>query len=503
MERWLRTLPPELLASRPLLSCALAAHCAFSFRVAEAEAILNNCRFGPGDNSAATRELQGWLLELRGWTARLRGEKERSAALLRQALEILPADSPIIRGGALINLGLVLEAAGDLAGAADAGSQAAREAQQSSQYTLWLRAMGEAGRCREIQGALNEAARLYHEAMERAREWSILHTLEAGMILAGLGRLSYRRNYLPAAAAYLAEGMERSHCAFAVTSPLSDVHCLFEMQRLQTARGNTAAAAALLQRLAESAGSMPGAGLDPVLALLRVRAEGAPAALAEDWLSGFEARALDPTLPPMPILESRIPDIRVLEILTWAQLRLAEGDTTPVVSRLERWLEAMVAQGRHGSALDLRALLATLYWEGGRREQAVAVLEPALALAEREGYVRVFVEAGAALIPVLRQAAAQGINPAFAGTLLAALGGADGVRVSPSRGGTPALIEPLSDRELEVLRLVAAGLRGAEIATQLFVSEGTVRRHLHNLYGKLGANGATSAVARGRALSLV
>jgi FixJ family two-component response regulator len=70
-------------------------------------------------------------------------------------------------------------------------------------------------------------------------------------------------------------------------------------------------------------------------------------------------------------------------------------------------------------------------------------------------------------------------------------------------GGAPALIEPLSDRELEVLRLVATGLRAAEIAAQLFLSEGTVRRHLHNLYGKLGVTSGTRAVAQGRALGLL
>jgi LuxR family maltose regulon positive regulatory protein len=116
--------------------------------------------------------------------------------------------------------------------------------------------------------------------------------------------------------------------------------------------------------------------------------------------------------------------------------------------------------------------------------------------------------AGPALIPVLRQAATQGIAPETVGKLLAALEEAGG---SPARArpGAPsgtissALIEPLSDRELEVLRLVAAGLANAEIAEQLFLAVGTVKRHVFNLYGKLGANSRTSAVARARELGLL
>jgi LuxR family maltose regulon positive regulatory protein len=87
--------------------------------------------------------------------------------------------------------------------------------------------------------------------------------------------------------------------------------------------------------------------------------------------------------------------------------------------------------------------------------------------------------------------------------LRAALGEAERGRRAPPRGGAPALAEPLSNRELEVLRLVAAGLPNAEIATRLFVAVGTVRRHVHNLYGKMGVTSRTGALARARTLGLM
>jgi LuxR family transcriptional regulator, maltose regulon positive regulatory protein len=182
--------------------------------------------------------------------------------------------------------------------------------------------------------------------------------------------------------------------------------------------------------------------------------------------------------------------------VTWARLRLAQGQTIQVLPRLERFLETLVRQGRHGSALPVRVLLATLYWQAHRRERAAAVLEPALALAAREGYVRVFLEAGGSMIPVLRYCAAQGIALEVSRQLLTAL-----CEREPSAGegyeeGACALVEPLSGRELEVLHMAAAGLSNQAIAGQLFLSAGTVKCHLHQISGKLEASSRFSAVAR-------
>jgi LuxR family maltose regulon positive regulatory protein len=151
----------------------------------------------------------------------------------------------------------------------------------------------------------------------------------------------------------------------------------------------------------------------------------------------------------------------------------------------------------------VRVLLSTLYWQAHRRDRAVAVLEPALALAEREGYVRVFLEAGGALIPVLRYCAGQGIAPKWCETLLAAFEERDPGSEVPGEGGAPVLLEPLSQRELEVLRLLAHGLSNETIAAQLVLSVGTVKRHLHHIYVKLDATSRISAVARGRDLGLL
>jgi LuxR family maltose regulon positive regulatory protein len=163
----------------------------------------------------------------------------------------------------------------------------------------------------------------------------------------------------------------------------------------------------------------------------------------------------------------------------------------------------MAQQGRQGSALQVRALLAPLHWEARRQDRAVAVLEPALALAAREGHLRVFLEAGSALAPVLRACAAQGIAPETVAKLLAALGGRPGSVAPVREDGASKRAGPLTGRELEVLRLAAAGLSNEAIAAQLFLSIGTVKRHLHNINDRLAVTSRHSAVARAQELRLL
>jgi LuxR family maltose regulon positive regulatory protein len=144
-------------------------------------------------------------------------------------------------------------------------------------------------------------------------------------------------------------------------------------------------------------------------------------------------------------------------------------------------------------------------------EPALAALQRALTLAEPEVYIRTFVDLGAPMAALLGQAAARGIAPNYAGTLLAAFDQGLGIRDqgSGASGLTPdpppptPLVEPLTPRELEVLQLIAAGHSNREIARMLVISLGTVKKHLSNIFGKLATTSRTQSIARGRELQLL
>ena len=119
-------------------------------------------------------------------------------------------------------------------------------------------------------------------------------------------------------------------------------------------------------------------------------------------------------------------------------------------------------------------------------------------LARPQGYIRTFVDAGTGLIPLLQEAAQRGVTPEYTGQILAAMD----IKPKTSPPGQSVLVEALSEREIEVLRLVTAGLSNREIAGKLYISPGTAKTHIHNLCGKLGVRNRTEAATRAKELGL-
>ncbi len=157
-----------------------------------------------------------------------------------------------------------------------------------------------------------------------------------------------------------------------------------------------------------------------------------------------------------------------------------------IASQLKPFLSALSQQGRHGSAPEVQATLAILHYPRGQQI-----------------YVDELVDAGPALIPLLREATAGAIVPEVPGMLTADPGEAGRRSETETVSQPAASIEPLSQRELEVLRLLAAGLSNKDLAARLFLSVGTVKQHLHHINGKLGTTSRTSALARARHLGIL
>jgi LuxR family maltose regulon positive regulatory protein len=227
-------------------------------------------------------------------------------------------------------------------------------------------------------------------------------------------------------------------------------------------------------------------------------------ALASQWAQDYAAR-----------LEADAPELRPLvkygfAHTTLARVRLAEGRPEEAVQLLTRLLTVAEAGGWVGDVIEFLALQALAQQMQGASTQALTTLGRALALAEPQGYVRIFVDEGTPMAALLAQSAERRVqsDPLFnyIEHLLRAF-------PEPQRQAqivlrstlerSNALIEPLSERELEVLRLLAAGLESPEIARELVISVSTARTHIKNIYGKLSVHGRVQAIERARTLGLV
>jgi LuxR family maltose regulon positive regulatory protein len=188
-----------------------------------------------------------------------------------------------------------------------------------------------------------------------------------------------------------------------------------------------------------------------------------------------------------------------------ARILLARERWDEASGLLSRLLEAAEAGERTSKAIEILGLQAMAAQAKGDTSLALAAIENALTLAEPEGFVQIFVDEGPPMAHLLYQALGRGMAPEYVSRLLAAFPVAEPEPAAPT-GSQPQesdLIEPLSERELEVLQLVAEGLTNREVAARLFLSLNTVKRHSHNIYGKLGVHSRTQAVARARAFGIL
>ncbi len=170
---------------------------------------------------------------------------------------------------------------------------------------------------------------------------------------------------------------------------------------------------------------------------------------------------------------------------------------------LERLLEDAEARARRGSALEILLLRALAFAAEAHRTQALTSLERALLLSEPGGYIRLFIDEGEPILALLRQAHARGIAPGYVATLLSAFGELEARASLLRTSRADSLVEPLSERELAVLRMLVAGLSNAAMAQELVITVGTVKRHVNSIYTKLGVTSRTQAVARAHALQLL
>jgi LuxR family maltose regulon positive regulatory protein len=519
LARWLAALPAEVVAARPRLLLARALSALVGGRAEEVGGLLDAAEramaeaagdepFQPSVGRAGSLlvNLPALLGLERAFLAELHGDADRQSSFGRRALaEVGEGErtlGAVIRG----HLGVAEWLAGRLPEAARTLASSVGQLRAIGERFLAVRVCEHLGQVQRAQGDLEAALGTYRLALEIAAPPGQPAMSAAGIPHVGMAEVAYQRGELDAAVRHLTEGIEPCR-QLIFAQPVAAG--LATLAWVRQAQGDPAGA---LDAMEEAARVAPGLGvaslLNPVPAQ-RARlllAQGDLAAAAR-WTRQRGLRPDDqPSYPREP------------EYLVLARVLLAQDLPDQALGLLERLLAGAVAQGRTGSLIELRALRALALAGRGQEAAAVAALAEALTLAHPQGYVRVFADEGAPMGALLsRLLAAQrgdrtaaGVSLEYLGRLARALE-ADATGAAPpaapqARARTvavPGLVEPVSSRELEVLRLLAAGRQNQEIAEELVVALSTVKKHVTHILDKLGAANRTQATARARELGLL
>ena len=516
---WLDALPEPLVRSRPELCILHATILMYVGASAAAEGRLVDAeRTVPvGAEDEAARSIFGWAATIRSDLARFDGDLAACVTLARRALELLPATEEIARASAGLNAarGYLLTGVVD-ATAEQAALDAVAVARASGNYHAILGSLNTLARARALQGRLREAAATYAEAERSAQGGGGPAALVNGAYhYFGLGAILCEQDGLDEAERHLEQGLALMRGMLTIDADVAILGYMAQA-RLCQARGDFAGARAVLDEFATLARERSFAAPSR----MRVEALRARLALAAGDLAAAEHWEASVTLtladaPGYPLEDVQLALAR-LQIVR-AKLQIGGQDRRAtldgVLGSLERVLLAAEAGERVGRAIESLLLIALALDAIGDSSEALAMLARALVLGERGGYRRVFLDEGAPLAALLRRLLA--VRPA---TVSAAVGDyaallleegapprASAAPSRPARSAAPeaVLADPLSERELAVLRLIAAGHANPEIAGQLFVATSTVKWYVNSLFGKLAVTSRTQAVARARALGLL
>jgi LuxR family maltose regulon positive regulatory protein len=485
LSRWLLSVPDAQVQQR----AGLATMKAWAFlstgqlETAEAAAELAERLLLAG----APTMLRGVLLALRTYVTLARGDVAGTIQLATEALVLLEQGDPYFaRGAVLNNLGQAQVAAGDI----PAATQTYRELLRQSQGVHPLSAVSALSYLADsldMQGKRNEAMALCRQALDLCLDARGRPLPPAGLTHVVLGRMCYEGNDLAGARQHVLQGLELAKPLGRATVALAG---LIELARLQLATGEGKAAQATIGELRQLASQLQWPLVDSEVAAAEAEfaLRQGDIAVAGRWA---ETSGLSPADPPTFLREA--------EYFTYARVLLAQNrpaEARMLLANLESYARS---GGLIRSLITVCILQALAQLALGQEEQALVRLEEAVRLAALEGYRRAFLDEGPAVLALLP--GVRRVAPVYVDDLLSGAP-AEPIREMPSRREQP-FVEPLSERELEVLRLMAEGLSNREIAEKLFVSVGTVKTHVHNICGKLAVASRTQAAAQARELGLL
>jgi LuxR family maltose regulon positive regulatory protein len=519
LAQWLDALPGEVVLRQPWLCIARAWILASDGQFDAASRYLEEAEVGQktlADSVAGTaesRRLAGYAATLRTHMASLQGDAEVAARFARQALEHLPQRDQATRSLVAKDLVVMLRVRGDLRAAEQVLAEALAGSRMARDRFATVFLLGQRGLNQITKGQLRRAYATCQEALRIAEE----HLQQVGRqlpavtyVYPALSSVLGEWNDLQGAVHYARAGIEFSQ-QWRHAEDLEDdrtalalaPHALGGAEDLED------------NRIALTFALLPLGDADGALRVIASAEEDSPS------LSSWYVELIEQCEVRIQLALRNQPAVE-----RWARKAGLRADAEPnppsmraygLVARMlmmqRRWAEALLlldrllplqeASGAGRFVVEALVLKSVVLQALGEKDRALSSLKQALDLAEPEGYIRTFVDEGEAMHDLLRLALAQGVAPAYTARLLAAFLGPAAPLPSGLQPPTPGLVEPLSEQELRVLQLVASGMSNRETAQELYVTVGTVKKHLNNIFGKLGVNSRTQAVARARELNLL
>jgi LuxR family maltose regulon positive regulatory protein len=511
---WLDELPAERVPERPALSTVRALGYVFSNRPDEAEASLRDAErcLDSEPKTDETRAILGRVAVIRAAICRFSGDIERSVSFGRRALQLLPETEATSRerASARTHVALTYQVNGDVRRGNERTLEEAVAAFSAAHALVpLLNSINRLGKFRTMQGRLRAAHATYERgaAALSDREGQPA-AVNSAAYYAGMGEIDLRWNDLDSAERYL------HHAVDLVAGDLTvDADAVTEsylsLARLHEARGHPVEAYAVLDQFLSLARQRAFFHLliqRGEAALARLALQQHDLAAATNWADGY-GDVTDTTYT------------REEQHLTLARVLIARAENgsagclNEALGLLKRMLAAATGAGRTNSVIEILVLQALALQAEHERAAAIQVLAQALALAEPERYVRVFVDEGAPIAALLKdmiQARRNTLHDQqsggalrYARRLLTEFHPRNPSGTSTTHGRERPVDDYLTGREREVLELIAAGLSNREIADRMHVAASTVKSYTNSIFRRLGVSSRTQAVAEARALHLL
>jgi len=501
--KWIRTLPKEVARRRPWLCIYQAWALCFAGQFNDVAPLLKDAercmhlsasKQDSNLGDIVQQEMMGNIAAIQAHISVLIGDFHQAIEYANLAIETLPKSSLFPCSVAHWALGIGNYLNGDIEIARHSCAEVVKLGRAMDNVWTTVTGLTDLASVHQIQGQLSQTATLCREALQLATECGAQSLGYMGRVEAKLADVLYEQNELVAAKNYLTDSIEKAH---RWKNPNHFVYSYCLLALVLRAQGNLKGSFDVLMEADHIRGKFP------ILPVLESMLEKCNVRL---WLSQKNMKPIEHWAEENDIKDAKrndasfkIPKDKKQMLITLARVFIAMDNADKALNILKHLGGDAESEKRIGVLIEILILQVLALQALNKKTSALKVLERALALAEPGGYVRVFVDEGPSIAILLEKLLNDkaGVSRAYVNKLLSAF------QVDKLIQTQDGLVEQLSERELEVLRLIAAGLSNRRISEELYISLSTAKTHLRNIYGKLNVHSRTKAIVKAKELALL